>query len=109
MRKAYVCPHSRSVNVCEVSEVSCIEGGRAPLILSVCTVYAAPDTGFLSHVRVSVLVSQLTWPVKLVGGHRPGIKQREISKKCATVQLLHLCFFTVDVEVCSSTCSQLHG
>ena len=78
IRKEYLCPHSKLVKVCEVLALVCTEWRIVPSALSVCKVYVAPDTGLWSHVRVSVLVSQLTWPVMLVGGHRAGMTQREV-------------------------------
>lgn len=78
MRKAYLCPHSRLVNTCEVLVVVSTEGGSVLPILSVCKVYVVLGSRLLSHVRVSVLFSQLTWLVKLVAGRKARTIQNEM-------------------------------
>lgn len=66
MLKVYLCPHFRLLSESEVLEVVYTEGGRVLPILLACKVYVAPGTGLWFQVRVTVLVSQDTSPVKLV-------------------------------------------
>lgn len=108
MRKAYLCPHSRLVKVYEVLEVVFTVGGCVPPILSVCRVYSAPDTGLWSHERVSELVSQLTWPVKLVDGHRAEMIQRKVENNSLGLNQHHM-KGPKFIAVHPLTCSQHHG
>lgn len=84
MRKAYLRPHGRSEKVYEVFKVVYTEGACVPSILSASKRKVAALAAL--HESVSMFVSQLTCPVKLVDGHRPRTAQRKYVKSVLFIE-----------------------